>query len=290
MSEDSKKFVKSTAKSLEGLIKGDSVTVEKIYKKLIDLIKDTEEFFFDLEPDFLLNLTIYIFSLKKTGNFDLGDKILKNICFASFICPTGEFRLEECDSCDGIGIEYCSECDSDGNVDCYKCDGNGHIDCNTCGGFGSIQDENSDEDDIDCPNCSGEGKESCDYCDGDGVISCTECGGDGRTTCHNCDGGGEIETTDSVCDMYDVCFWDKNMYDRCELTLNTLETTFTSEEFFRKIRYNKCFIINSKVIEHELSDDLEVDELYCFNLDRNPTIQIKDNKLNIPVTPDNYLN
>lgn len=130
-----------------------------------EIYKSQQTYFNALGGDSIIKIVLYIFSLKKTGDFKMGDDMISKLSFASVFYTTGYYTTIECDFCDGRGIEGCG-----------KCDGDGYQDCDGCGGDGNGTETYGNT----CSTCSGNGTETCDECNGDGELECNECDGDGE--------------------------------------------------------------------------------------------------------------
>jgi len=286
------KKLRSLAKKLEEIVDGG--TPQLIYDNLVPLMKSQSEYFKMHDKDFLVNLVFYIFSYKKTGNFDLGQKMINNLFFVNLFQPTNEYFSDTCYSCGGNGDYECDTCYGSGEEDCHNCDGVGKVDCDDCGGTGELEDDDAEsEEEVyhTCSFCAGTGQVECDACDGYKTEQCHNCNGNGRLSCDECDGTGEVETDELNYYVYEICSWSKNIYNRCELRMNTDEPTFSEEEFNE---LKKDFLILHSYEEHDnLIDDLETDMFYCFSLDRIDTADLDISggmKIMILGYPDYYIN
>jgi len=285
------KKLRSLARKLEELI--DGVTPQSIYDDLVQLMKSQSEYFKLLDKEFLVGLIFYIYSYKRYGSFEMGQKMVKDLFFANFIAPANENYMKTCDNCGGDGDIECGECYGSGQVDCHNCDGVGKVDCDDCGGTGELEDDDAEsEEEVyhTCSFCAGTGQVECDACDGDKVESCGECRGNGRESCDYCDGTGEVESEELVYYVYEICAWSKNIYDRCELKMNTDEPTFSEDEFYR---FRNAYVLLHHFDDHdELIDNLETDELYCFLLEKDDADLDISNSMKIMVHgyPEYYIN
>jgi hypothetical protein len=278
--------LKSVARKLEDIIPNGSA--QTVYDNLQQVMRGQRDYFETYSAVSMLKLTLYIYSLKKTKNFDLADSIMDDLFFASLFATNNNIHKEECDYCYGSGQNNCDECDGSGRIMCGTCDGEGEetcetcdggemMDCQTCGGSGE------DEEGESCGNCGGEGLEKCDDCDGKGITTCYNCAGDGEVdcsncsgygseSCHNCDGVGEIETDKIEYDVYEICSWDSDLYNILELKLDEEKPAISDENF---TKFNKSVIIlNQTGANDEFNIELVEDAYYCFGLDKKDEINL----------------
>ena len=218
----------------------------------------------------MVKVLFYIWSIKKTGNFNLGDKLLNNILFAILITTEGNHHREECPSCDGAGEQYCNYCDGNGNVECDNCDGDGVITCSECDGDGRQMGDGEWEN---CEECDGAKELTCSDCAGEGKVDCNRCY-NGYENCSECDGHGEIKTDEFEYSNYFIVTWNNFIKDRCELTEGTPESAFSEYEF-DKLRDE--YVVLYQVEEHaELKDFIEINEVYCVSQSDNPIIDYSE--------------
>jgi hypothetical protein len=263
--------LKNVAKKLEGIIPDGSA--QSVYDDLRQVMLSQKEYFETYSAFSILKLTIYIYSFKKTKNFDLANSIIDKLFFASLFATNNNIHKEECDSCDGGGYYNCDECDGTGNVECSSCDGNGTETCESCDGEGKLPSDDEDETWEDCDECNGKGETSCYNCAGDGDVNCNNCDGNGSESCHNCDGIGEIETGNIEYDVYEICSWDENLYNILEIKLDNDEPAISDVNF---TKFNKSVIIlNQFEDDDEFNIELEEDVYYCFGLNRKDEIDLK---------------
>lgn len=273
--------LRSLSKKLEGLMQHNA-RPQHIYPTLVGLIKSQPDYFKLFDVKFLIELIFYIYSFKETGDFILGKKMVDNLFFASFLVPSDKNHVEGCDSCGGDGVENCSECDGTGNIECdncdnngeeecYECDGEGWESCDTCDGTGEDEEGNECNEcggsgEVTCDVCNRKGKITCNVCDGDKDISCNECQGNGYFTCSECYGSGDLETDELLYDVYEICSWSKDLYNRCELLCNTDRPTISSEDYDP---LKDDFILLNMFEDHaELIDDLKTEDFYCFDVSK----------------------
>jgi hypothetical protein len=240
----------------------DHDTIQDLYFELRNLMVKQKDYFSNISPENMVKVLFYIWSIKKTGNFNLGDKLLNNILFAILITTEGNHHREECPSCDGAGEQYCNYCDGNGNVECDNCDGDGVITCSECDG----EWEN-------CEECDGAKELTCSDCAGEGKVDCNRCY-NGYENCSECDGHGEIKTDEFEYSNYFIVTWNNFIKDRCELTEGTPESAFSEYEF-DKLRDE--YVVLYQVEEHaELKDFIEINEVYCVSQSDNPIIDYSE--------------
>jgi len=243
---------------------------QDLYMELRKLMVKQKDYFSKISPVTMVKVLFYIWSIKKTGNLNLGDKLLNKILFATLITTEGNRHREECRSCDGAGEQSCDFCDGSVNIECDNCDGEGVITCSECDGDGKQM---------------GDGKwENCEECDGDGALTCSDCGGEGKVDCNRCYGGyetcsdcsgeGEIKTDEFEYNIYFIVTWDNFIKDRCELTEATTESAFSEYEF-DKLR-DEYIILSQAEVHAELRDFIEINEVYCVSQSDNPIIDYSE--------------
>ncbi len=255
--------LRKLAKKLEEIVSGN--TVQSVYDNLRVLMKSQSDYFERFNAISVLKLTIYIYSLKKTRGFESAEHMIENLFFASLFASSNENYLDTCDYCDS-GMVECNSCDGSGSQECSQCDGEGDVTCDECDGDGEIpSDDEEEEDYVKCDECNGKGTTSCWNCAGDGTVDCGDCEGYGRDYCDTCNGNGEVETDDLVYNIYEICSWDKELYNILELKENEDEPALDDDEFSK---YRTSSIILNESEEHnEFAIDLEPDAFYCYGLD-----------------------
>jgi hypothetical protein len=211
--------LKKLAVNLSELI-SKSDTPQQVYDGLIPVMQKQSDYFKYLGPDNIVKLTLYLYSFKTTGKFNVGETMIWSLGFANLITTEGNEYVEVCDDCGGEGETDCPLC--------YR----GEIECTTCNGSKEIS----------CPECDGE-LEDCEECDGRGEISCPECGGDGTNSCNscnngnewcwNCSGSGEIETDEVKYDTYFVATWNRDINRDFSLNENSKYPALSDNEFDR---------------------------------------------------------
>ena len=210
---------------------GDTEDIQDIYISCMEVWKKQRDFFKRLDTSKLLKLVIYIHSYRETGNFELAQKILNNLFFAGLFVPSGNQHEETCEDCNGNGDITCDYCNGNGTVDCDECDSSGEVTCSECDGDGV--DGAGDT----CNECDGKGLLDCGNCAGEGYVDCDECNTTGRETCVTCDGNGEVETDDENITTYQICSWDNNLKNWCELQEGTKEPIMSMEQFEKFDKY-----------------------------------------------------
>jgi len=244
----------------------DHDTIQDLYLELRKLMVKQKDYFSNLSPETIVKVLFYIWSIKKTGNFNLGDKLLNKILFATLITTEGNYHREECETCDGAGEQYCSYCDGSGNIECDNCGGDGVITCSECDGDGRQMGDGEWEN---CEECDGAKEQTCHDCAGEGKVDCDRCY-NGYENCSECDGQGEIKTDEFEYNNYFIVTWNNFIKDRCELTEGTPESAFSEYEF-DKLRDE--YVVLYQVEEHaELRDFIEINEVYCVSQSDNPII------------------
>lgn len=255
---------KKMALKMDGMISDSGVFgTQPIYDEMIKVFKSQKDYFSIFKPQELLKIVIYVYSLKKTKKFDLGDKILNSGYFATIFKLHGDKYRKSCDECSGDGSVDCHECDGSGRQTCSSCEGEGDETCTQCDGSGSVEDDEGEQET--CDNCSGEGKESCIDCGGDGGVSCYDCNGSGYEPCYSCDGIGEIETDEDIYLMMDIFTWNESLKSECELSTDTDYPVMTETEYDKKME--NTLILHTSEEHDEFIIDLNEDNYYCCYFD-----------------------
>ena len=198
--------IKKTATKLQGLVIHYDDPGE-VYYDVRKIAETQSDYFFHLGADNIIKLTLYIYSLKKTGDLKLGEKMINNLSFIQLLVTNNEPSIKECESCAGSGMETCERCKGSGLIECPKCDGDGEVSCDWC-------DENDDEE---CDECFGSETMSCNNCEGSGYVYCPSCRREGETVCRTCGGEGEIESENEVSyEIYFIATWNKQIQDFCD--------------------------------------------------------------------------
>ena len=222
-----------------------------------EFFKKQSIYFSNFDKHDLIKLVIYVYLLKN-GRISESKYVFENLFFAGLFMPTSEKMEEQCAECGGSGEVSCETCDA-GVVTCPDCDGKSTVECEDCKGTGVDDGET-------CFNCDGEGQLTCAYCT-DGEQPCDDCGGSSHKTCDDCRGYGEIETDKDVFLIKNIVSWDKNLRNRCELTLDTFEPTVSDDDFY----IEDLLVIYQEESSYEFSWDFNSNEYYCFALSDSPT-------------------
>lgn len=259
--------IKKLSSKIDKLLPSKDLSPQDVYIYLLDLMRKQRDYFLHVKEIDIIKLTIYLYSLHKTGKYELGDKILNNIFFAVLVNPTDEFYSKECSECGGNGQFRCSYCNGVGEIYCPYCNGDGEIDCRYCNGDGV--DGAGDT----CTECEGGGKVECPYCNGSGEQICSHCDGDGEQVCSGCNGSGEIETEDRYYTIYNICSWNKTLYHSCELNVETLVPVYT-DETIDKYRDDMINLYESSEATNDdrFNEDVSVENFYCTEYYEEPTL------------------
>ena len=223
--------LKKLAVNISGIIQGDFSTPQKTFDMFYETYHQQHEYFSRFNSSDLIKLIFYIYSYKETGDMKLADKMLNNLAFASLFYTSGNYHHETCDNCNGDGYERC-----------YDCNGSGQVDCDTCGGTGD------------------DGTEPCYDCQGSGEVTCDNCGGNGDVNCSYCDSEGEVETDRLEVNHYQICTWNNNIKNRCELEEGTKEPAM-SEYDFDRLR-GEYIVLSESELNLELRNFVEINEVY----------------------------
>jgi hypothetical protein len=257
--------IKKVAQKLQKSIKNYD-DVGSVYQGVRMIAIDQTDYFLHFGPDFLIKLTLYIYSLKKTGDLKLGEKMINNLSFIQLLVTDNEPSIKECKSCDGSGMEICDRCKGIGFIECPKCDGDGEVSCEWCDG----------DDSEECDECLGEETMNCDKCGGEGDIHCPTCRGESETVCETCGGEGEIvDEYEVVYEIYFIATWNKQIQDLCELRAETLEPVMSLTRFLRS---SDQFL---ELIRWKNSGPLKVDkdQMYCIHYSNEPKMYLQKNML-----------
>ena len=257
--------IKKVAQKLQKSIKNYD-NVGSVYQDVRMIAKDQTDYFLHFGPDFLIKLTLYIYSLKKTGDLKLGEKMINNLSFIQLLVTDNEPSIKECKSCDGSGMERCERCKGSGLIECPTCDGDGEVSCEWC----------DDYDMEECEECNGSETMNCNSCAGSGEVYCPSCGGAEETVCETCGGEGEIvDEYEVVYEIYFIATWNKQIQDLCELRAETLEPVMSLTRF---LRLSDEFL---ELIRWENSGPLKVDkdQMYCIHYSNEPEMYLQKNML-----------
>ena len=258
--------IKKTATKLQGLVKHYDGPPGEVYYDVRKIAETQSEYFFHLGADNIIKLTLYIYSLKKTGDLKLGEKMINNLSFIQLLTTENKSTIQECESCYGSGMERCERCKGSGLIECPKCDGDGEVSCDWC-------DENDDEE---CDECLGSETMNCSNCKGSGDVYCPSCRREGETVCETCGGEGEIVDENEVdYEIYFIATWNKQIQDLCELRAKTLEPVMSLTQFLRSI---DKFL---ELTRWKNSGPLKVDkdQMYCIHYSNEPEMYLQKNML-----------
>jgi hypothetical protein len=257
--------IKKTATKLQGLVKHYDNPSE-VYYDVRKIAETQSDYFQYLGPDNIIKLTLYIYSLKKTGDLKMGEKMVNNLSFVQLLTTDNEPTIKECESCEGSGMERCERCKGSRMIECPTCDGDGEVSCEWC----------DDYEDEECEECNGNETMSCNSCEGSGEVYCPSCNRDGETVCETCGGEGETTSEDEVSyETYFIATWNKQIQDLCELRVETLEPIMSLTQF---LRLNEDYL---ELIRWNGSSDLNVDkdQMYCTDYSNEPEIYLQKNML-----------
>lgn len=256
--------IKKIATNLQDLVKHYDNTGE-VYYDIRKIAENQSDYFQYLGPDNIIKLALYIYSLKKTGNLKLGEKMINNLSFVQLLVTDNEPSIKECESCDGMGTTPCKICRGIGAIECPRCDGSGEISCEWC-----------DDHDMDgCEECDGRETMDCTRCNGTGAIDCRACN-NGEEVCETCGGEGEITSEDEVSyEIYFIATWNKQIQDLCELRAETLEPVMSLTQF---LRLNDDYL---ELIRWNGSSELNLDknQIYCIDYSNEPEMYLQKNML-----------
>lgn len=244
--------IKKLAKNVSELLPDDPKDPQDVYDSFSTVYIQQSTYFSNLGPDNIIKLVLYIYSLKETGDFTLGEKMINNLEFSSLITTNGNYVEDECEYCDGSGRVSCDNCNYNGRVDCPTCDGTGD---------------------------DSEG-EPCDDCQGNGDVYCDECGGDGDVRCDECGGDGTVETDRSEISHHFICSWSDDINRPCELEDGTREPAMSEYDFdrLRGTNYLTLYYEESSV---ELRNFVDVNEMYCVSHEDEPRLFMNNRYLQI---------
>jgi hypothetical protein len=276
--------LKRLALKIEDLIEYYDVP-QQVYDELIRLVAKQPDYFKMIGPENIIKLTFLIYSHKKTGNFELGDKMLNESMFLFMVYSEGDNHRETCQECGGDGQIDCQECDGEGEIPCTECDGSGEVTCDTCEGSG-VDPDNEEES---CWDCNGAGNRTCPQCDGSTDETCPECYGRRLEICPTCDDTGQIETDAWDYSVATILSWNQELISYSIEHENTLvpvipysDFHYTDETFIFIKSYDEDFM--------EFKKGFRANEVYCFGHDDNPTTFIENNLIGVDIPWRNLRN
>jgi hypothetical protein len=258
-----------------------SETPQQVYDGLIPVMQKQSDYFKYLGPDNIVKLTLYIYSFKTTGKFNVGDTMISSLGFANVFTTEGTEYVKTCESCDGEGELDCELCDR-GEIECDECDGNGEVSCPECGGDGRQMGDGEWED---CEECDGTGNISCPDCGGDGAGLCDSCN-NGKIECWDCSGDGDVETTQLKYDAYLVATWNKAINSDFSLNENTKYPALSEYEFDR-LRDEYIVLTYEDDGHAEFQDWVKINEVYCTFYSDEPKLNLTE-KMRVDNRADSY--
>jgi hypothetical protein len=258
-----------------------SETPQQVYDGLIPVMQKQSDYFKYLGPDNIVKLTLYIYSFKTTGKFNVGDTMISSLGFANVFTTEGTEYVKTCESCDGEGELDCELCDR-GEIECDECDGNGEVSCPECGGDGRQMGDGEWED---CEECDGTGNISCPDCGGDGAGLCDSCN-NGKIECWDCSGDGDVGTTQLKYDAYLVATWNKAINSDFSLNENTKYPALSEYEFDR-LRDEYIVLTYEDDGHAEFQDWVKINEVYCTFYSDEPKLNLTE-KMRVDNRADSY--
>ena len=88
--------IKKVAQKLHKSIKNYN-DVSEVYQGVRTIALQQTDYFSHFGPDFLIKLTLYIYSFKTTGDFKLGEKMVNNLSFIQLLTTNNEPSIKECE-------------------------------------------------------------------------------------------------------------------------------------------------------------------------------------------------
>jgi hypothetical protein len=239
--------IKKSAVKLQDLVNNYD-NPNEVFQEVRKIAKSQPDYFNYLGPDNILKLTLYIYSLKKSEDFKLGEKMVNNLYFAHLITTNNDPDIKVCKHCGGDGEITCPRCKGDTIIKCSECDGDGKLE---------YEDENYD----------------CNICLGDGEVRCPSCIR-GESICPECEGSGELESEYEVSyTSYFITTWDKQIQSLLELRVGTLDPIMSEYQFSE---------LSDKYLElsnYESAAPLNVseNEMYCIDYSDEPQLFLEKN-------------
>lgn len=257
--------IKKLSKKMVGLFPTfDEATPQKVFWEFQSIYDTQKDYFEHFSNENIIKLVFYIYSLIKTNDYSLGDKMINNLSFISLIIPSGNKHVEDCKYCRGNQYIRCPECN--GRIrDCSNCSGEGVINCEDCNGSGLL---GYGDNTIECETCDGIGTETCTECAGDGKDICSMCDNEGEIRCDMCDGDGEIKTDENEFTYYLIATSNKIIINLAELREGTPEPMLSEFEFDS---LSDEYIILGYSDGHGLMN-LTENEAYCTHIDDEPKL------------------
>lgn len=223
-------------------------TVSDVYNSLRDKARSQFDYFNRLGPQNFLKLVFYIYSLKNSNSFEIGEKMLYNLAFSQLVDSENITHIETCDECDGQGVVECPECNR------------GFIRCQTCDGDGVYTELNGQP--VDCDDCGGDGEVDCPTCGRNGLPK-------GEVLCDKCEGLGEYKSKDEIdYEIYFIMSWNTELNELCQVYERTKTPIMSYDEL---LEFQNDFVLLSKELEHGPLD-VEPNQIYCINYSDEPKI------------------
>jgi len=247
-----------------------SETPQEVYDGLVPVMQKQSDYFKYLGPDNIVKLTLYIYSFKTTGKFNVGDTMISSLGFANVFTTEGTEYVKECDECGGAGELDCEYCDR-GEITCETCDGTAEVTCEECDGDGRQMGDGEWED---CEACDGTGNGKCPDCGGDGYLNCDNCN-DGKNECWECNGNGDVETTELKYDAYFVATWNRAINGDFSLNENTQYPALSEFEFDR-LRDEYIVLTYEDDNHAEFQNWVKINEVYCTFYSDEPKLNLTE--------------
>lgn len=239
--------------------------ITELYRICNKLFFKHYDYFSRFDAENLIKIVLYIYSLKKTNNFQLAEQMISNLFLVNLISTDGDFADLTCENCYGEGEFACGNCSGEGIIQCEECDGVGESVCTNCDGEGEIDDDT-------CTECNGSGEIKCENCDGSGEITCEDCYGSGTEMCDICDGDGRITSDDiMIYEKINLISWDSDLKNKCEQYENTETPVLEHYEFINKRNDSKFIILNTYIVEAEPVTPIENTKNYCYHIEYDIT-------------------
>lgn len=271
---------KKIAFNLSPLLSNDKFSnITELYRLCSKLFFNHYDYFSRFNSENLIKIVLYVYSLKKTNNFQLAEQMISNLFLVNLISTDGDFAEVECEECYGNGEVACDNCRGEGTIQCEECDGIGETVCTNCDGEGEIDDDT-------CTECNGYGEIRCENCDGSGELSCDDCYGSGELSCDVCSGEGYIQSDYIM--RYEKTYlisWDSDLKNKCKQYENTKTPVLEHYEFIDKRNDSKFIILETNIIDAEPATTIENTKHYCYYIDYD----IKDIHKNISYTRNSVI-
>lgn len=206
----------------------------------------------NLISDGLSNLTNYLIkrSAEKKINEDKRERN-QRFNYLKEKVSSGDYEINDCNSCDGEGYNDCSSCKSHGTTKCSVCNGTAGSECSKCDGNGSYQIGSQT---LTCISCLGKGVKSCTFCSNTGEMPCLKCEGIGEIQCLNCRGTGQelkkvFKNTES--------YYSIQQNTSKENKSNPINTSKINEDYSKPDKSNNEVAINKSIIVPPKITELE---------------------------------